>query len=216
MQQQQSQQVAGCGILVIECGYALCGLTPKSNKYSGIGGKQIPGETVRVTAFREAVEELFGIDPSDTLVYILVKRFIDNLLIERDNYYYIALSFTDVNALTAIVCMYNSASPYYKTFPSSIMDLVLNRCPTETAEITDLTMTRYTHASLSVDREFIKDCLKAEHALNEASKNRLLSRTASAATRDKAEADLGRLQVSESPATPSALPARYTAAPPGP
>jgi hypothetical protein len=198
---------------VIERGYALCGLTPKSNKYSGIGGKQIPGETVRATAFREAVEELFGVDPSDIMLYALIKRFIDNLLIERDNYYYILLSFADVNVLTAIVNRHISITPYYKTFPSSIMDLVLNRCPTEAAEITDLTMTRYAHSSLAVDREFIKDCLKAEHVLNEASKNRLLSRPEA---RPEAKADMERPQVSESPVGTSSVAARYTAPPSGP
>jgi hypothetical protein len=146
------------------------------------------------------------------MLYALIKRFIDNLLIERDNYYYILLSFADVNVLTAIVNRHISITPYYKTFPSSIMDLVLNRCPTEAAEITDLTMTRYAHSSLAVDREFIKDCLKAEHALNEASKNRLLSR----AEADTTKADMERPQVSESPVGTSSVAARYTAPSSGP
>jgi len=158
--------ILGCGILVIERGYALCGLTTKSKKYSGIGGKPEPGETVEQTAFREAVEEIYGLVPSKTLINNLVKRFIANIIIERSNYHYIVMSFTDARDMNNIVRAYLPISPYYKTFPSSIIDLVMNRCPTEEAEITELTLTKYSSPTLSIDREFIKDCLKAESLFN--------------------------------------------------
>ena len=150
----------------MERGYALCGLNPKLKKYSGIGGKQEPGETVRQTAFREAVEELHGLSPSYSLINRLVEQFIDNLMVERDGYYYIVLSFAEVYTMNMTVRTCFAISPYYKTFPSSMIDLVMNRNPVEDAEITELTMTKYSSPSLSVDRDFIKDCLKAESLLN--------------------------------------------------
>jgi len=154
-----------CGILVIERGYALCGLTPKSEKYSGIGGKQEPGETIEKTAFREAVEELFGVDPSESLIDALIERFSNNPIVERNNYFYILMDFIDAFDMNNLVYRMISISPYYKTFPSSILDLVLNRCPTEDAEITELTLTKYSCPTLSIDHEFIKDCTKAESLL---------------------------------------------------
>jgi 8-oxo-dGTP pyrophosphatase MutT (NUDIX family) len=157
--------IAGAGLLIMERGYALCGLTAKSKKYSGIGGKQEPGETIRQTAFREAVEELYGLTPSRSLVSSLVKEFIMNTMIERDGYYYLVMSFTDIYNMNKIVHKYFAISPYYRTFPSSMIDLVLNRYPTEDAEITELTMTKYNSPTLSIDPEFIKDCLKAESIL---------------------------------------------------
>uniref|UniRef100_A0A6C0DTA8 Uncharacterized protein n=1 Tax=viral metagenome TaxID=1070528 RepID=A0A6C0DTA8_9ZZZZ len=159
--------IAGAGLLIIERGYALCGLTAKSKKYSGIGGKQEPGETIRQTAFREAVEELYGLKPSQTLINSLVRRFITNKMVNRDDYYYLVISFTDIREMNKIVHTHFALSPYYKTFPSSMIDLVLNRCPTEDAEITELTMTRYSSPTLSIDPEFIKDCLKAESILKD-------------------------------------------------
>jgi len=157
--------ITGAGLLIIERGYALCGLTTKSKKFSGIGGKQEPGETVRQTAFREAVEELYGLKPSTTLINSLVRRFITNTMVERDTYYYLVMSFTDVHEMNNMVHKYFALSPYYKTFPSSMIDLVMNRCPSEDAEVTELTMTKYSSPTLSIDREFIKDCLKAESIL---------------------------------------------------
>jgi len=154
--------IAGAGLLIIDRGYALCGLSPKTGKYSGIGGKQEPGETIRQTAFREAVEELFGIDPSELLVNTLVFRFINNAIVERKNYLFILMNFADVFEMNKIVCQAITVSPYYKTFPSSILDLAMNRYPTEDAEITDLNLTKYGCPTLLIDREFIKDCTLAE------------------------------------------------------
>lgn len=150
----------------MERGYALCGLTPKLEKFSGIGGKPEPGESILQTAFREAVEELYGINPSNDLLLDLTRAFSSNKLLERNRYYYVLLSFIDVVSLNAIVFMHHPTSPYYKTPPSSILDLVLNRYVTEDAEITELSLKKYGIGLTSLDTEFIKDCLKAESYLN--------------------------------------------------
>ena len=156
----------GCGILVIEKGYALCGLTPKLGKFSGIGGKPEPGESILQTAFREATEELYGITPSNDLLIDLTRAFAGNRVLERNRYYYVLLSFIDVVTLNALVFMHHPSSPYYKTNPSSVLDLVLNRYATEDAEITELGLKKYGIGLTSLDTEFIKDCLKAESYLN--------------------------------------------------
>ena len=159
------RRVLGCGLLVIEKGYALAGLTPKLGRYSGIGGKQLPGETLRQTAFRESLEELYGIVPCTSLVNSLVTGFITKPLIDRDGYYYILMTFSDVNSMCSIVKTYVGESPYYKTFPASVLDLVLNRYPSDEAEITELTLIKYSNNPSTVDGEFIKDCLNAEKIL---------------------------------------------------
>ena len=156
----------GCGILVMEKGYALCGLTPKLGKFSGIGGKPEPGESILRTAFREATEELYGITPSNDLLIDLMRAFSINKVLERNRYYYVLLSFIDVVSLNAMVHMHHPTSPYYNTPPSSVLDLVMNRYPTEDAEITELSLKRYGIGLISLDTEFIKDCLKAESYLN--------------------------------------------------
>ena len=158
-------RVLGCGLLVIEKGYALAGLTPKLGRYSGIGGKQHPGETLRQTAFRESLEELYGIAPSTSLVNTLVVGFKAKPLIDRGGYYYILMSFADFNSMCSIVKTYVGDSPYYKTFPASVLDLVLNRYPSDEAEITELTLVKYSNKSSTVDAEFINDCLLAEKIL---------------------------------------------------
>ena len=156
----------GCGILVIEKGYALCGLTPKLGKFSGIGGKLEPGESILRTAFREATEELYGIIPTNELLIDLARTFSRNKVLERNRYNYVLLTFVDVVSLNAIVFMHHHSSPYYKTSPSSVLDLVLNRYATDDAEITELGLKKYGIGLTSLDTEFIKDCLKAESYLN--------------------------------------------------
>jgi hypothetical protein len=67
--------------------------------------------------------------------------------------------------MCSIVKTYVGESPYYKTFPASVLDLVLNRYPSDEAEITELTLIKYSNNPSTVDGEFIKDCLNAEKIL---------------------------------------------------
>jgi hypothetical protein len=150
--------LAGAGCLFIQQGYALVGYSQKYKHFSGFGGKQNAGETPIQTALRETAEELLGIDPTKTELDQLENLLEHKKLITRNNYAFLVLTIDDISVFSTVFDA--RVSPYYKTIPKNCSRFILERNPTETAEITEMKIIKVVSASNGdVDNEFIEDCI---------------------------------------------------------
>jgi len=147
------------GVMFLRNNYdTLMGFTPKRSHYSGFGGMHEEGESILVTALREAVEELYGIHPDDELLDELVDRFAENPRYERDGYLFILIWFDEYPELADIVRFHARRSPYYERFPKSIKSLVRKRRSVADMEITRLIVgTPMGNYDYPVDPDFIAD-----------------------------------------------------------
>jgi len=150
----------GAGCLFIQSGFALVGYSQKYKHFSGFGGKQNAGETPIQTALRETSEELLGIDPTKADLEQLEKLLENKKLITRNNYAILVLKIDDISVFSTIFG--DRMSPYYKTIPKNCSRFILERNPTETAEITDMKVIKVVSpVNGDVDKEFIEDCIWA-------------------------------------------------------
>lgn len=119
--------------------HVLMGYQPDKQMISGIGGKPIGNESTIHTAFRETIEELFGIQPGRWLMDSLVRYFAktDNSVVNA-GYTMFIYSLDDLVAFMCLVREFVNASPYYHEFPVTIEDLLLTRKAPLTVEVTHL------------------------------------------------------------------------------
>jgi hypothetical protein len=120
--------------------HVLMGYQPHKAMISGIGGKAHDYELIPHTAFREAVEELFGVKPTYWLIISLAEIFKHAKTVQNGGYTMFILSFDDLIRFMNYVQVSVQTSPYYAKFPESIHDLLLcRRAPTD-AEVTHLAL----------------------------------------------------------------------------
>lgn len=152
----------GAGIIAIERGYALAGMSSKHKFFSGIGGKPEGDEEPIQTALREAVEEIFGIEPNPLLLYDLYLTFHNNKIIERQQYHMVVMSFEDISKFVKVVKLNGTKSPFYNDIPESAIKLIMDRIPDDNSEVTELVFLNYKDPVQRVDPDFIKDCYFVE------------------------------------------------------
>jgi hypothetical protein len=114
----------------------LCGYEPGKRQPAlyGIGGKREAGDAnYRETAAREVLEELFGFQKisREILHRVLVVPPRSEDII--DGYVMIRYGFDDLTAM--ILSVRNLQSPYYRTMPFTVSELVLKRIAPRTARI---------------------------------------------------------------------------------
>jgi hypothetical protein len=116
--------MAGC--LFTNGTHVLSGL--QRSGLSGFGGKKRFTETHLETAWRETMEELFGFHDQ------FIKSRLNELCAIRptyvkfsDQYVCYIYTFKDLEKALSILKKYHPISSYYRYFPMTIMDLILNR-----------------------------------------------------------------------------------------
>ena len=120
--------------------HVLMGYQPDKAMISGIGGKPFELEPLIHTAFRETIEELFGVKPTYWLITSLAEIFKSAGSVQNGGYTMFVLSFDDLLRFMGYVQASVQTSPYYAQFPQSIHDLLLcRRAPTD-AEVTHLAL----------------------------------------------------------------------------
>ena len=132
--------MAGAGIVFKSETHVLMGYQPDKAMISGIGGKSHDLEPVIHTAFREAIEELFGVNPTQWLVASLSELFKTTGSVQNGGYTMFVLSFDDLLGFMRFVQASIQTSPYYAKFPESIHDLLLCRRTPPGAEVTHLAL----------------------------------------------------------------------------
>ena len=120
--------------------HVLMGYQPDKAMISGIGGKPFELEPLIHTAFRETIEELFGVKPSYCLIASLSEIFNTAGSVQNGGYTMFVLSFDDLLRFMSHVQASVQTSPYYAEFPQSIHDLLLRRRTPTDAEVTHLAL----------------------------------------------------------------------------
>jgi hypothetical protein len=150
--------VKAAGCLFIQDTYVLTGYNPKLNIWSGIGGKIEPGESPRITAYRETIEELFGINPSKEILDDCESAFGIIPLNIRDNYGVIKISFDLYIHLSYILRAHKCVSPFYNNIPISFNEVIHQRKQVENAEITVLKIINYKDHNPDISIDLLLDC----------------------------------------------------------
>jgi hypothetical protein len=126
---------------------------------TGIGGKPIGDEVPIRTAFREAVEEIFGIQPEPSLLTALVSEFSLRGMAENKGYKMFILTLDDLLVFMRIVRDSARVSPFYHSFPSSLEDLILTRRAPKSVEIVSLALLPITPDHYQVDQRDMRTIL---------------------------------------------------------
>jgi len=158
----------GAGILFVEGPVALAGiqkyrkvLTGAADpRLSGFGGRKEEQDIDWIhTAFRETIEELFGLDTvSVTLVQLLRAKVPYRASFKIGEYWVLQSSFEDLRLLLAIAAK-QIRSPLYSKMPLTLEELIVHRKPQPTSEIGALALVPLVPAT--VDVNFLEDLKRA-------------------------------------------------------
>ena len=151
-------KAAGC--LFLQNDYVLTAYNPKHKIWSGLGGKVENEEDPNRTAFRETIEELFGLTPSEKIIDECLQTFKSKERIIRNNYLYIVISFDLYVHLAYILRAYECKSPYYTPIPLAFNELINNRACPENAEITNICVENF-RTSTIICSDLFEDCKTA-------------------------------------------------------
>ena len=158
----------GAGILFVEGPVALAGiqkyrkvLTGAADpRLSGFGGRKEPQDIDWVhTAFRETIEELFGVeDVSVTLIQQLRTAVPYRASFKTGEYWVLQSTFEDLKTLLLIASRHIQSSLYSK-MPRTLEELITRRAPQTGSEIGALALIPVT--SPYIDTNFTEDLRKA-------------------------------------------------------
>jgi hypothetical protein len=158
----------GAGILFVEGPVALAGIQKHRQvlkgsvepRLSGFGGRKEAHDIDWIhTAFRETVEELFGVeDVSVSLLQLLRAKVPYRASFKTGEYWILQSSFEDLKTLLALVAKHIQ-SPLYSTMPRTLEELITRRCPQSISEIGALALIPV--SSPYVDTNFTEDLKKA-------------------------------------------------------
>ena len=155
----------GAGILFTEGPVALAGVQKhyKNNEtiLSGFGGRRETADQDWVhTAFRETVEELYNTTSVPTKLIHNLRRQIVSLKppIYSSGYVVIQLNFDQLRTFLKI-CRTYLLCEIYKQMPTTLDDLIIERCPSSSSEIGALALIPVAKA-ITVDPDFLNDLMK--------------------------------------------------------
>jgi len=136
--------------------HVLMGYQPDKNMISGIGGKPIGHETLIEAAFRETVEELFGLQPSKELLEVLVNNFGFKPEVKNSSYTMFIYTVDELLRFLYVVKSHSGSSPYYTDFPTSVDSLIFNRRTPLGVEVSHLCMVPIIHVPFHIDQRDMK------------------------------------------------------------
>ena len=114
------------GCLFTNRSHVLAGL--QKTGLSGLGGKMQINEVAIETAWRETLEELFGFHHNfikDRMVELCSIRPLR--IMTSGDYVCFVYTFKDLEKALSIIKKYHPISPFYRYFPLTVSDLILNR-----------------------------------------------------------------------------------------
>jgi len=158
----------GAGILFLEGPVALAGIQKHRQVLkgsmepllSGFGGRREDQDIDWVhTAFRETLEELFGVeDVSVSLVQLLRSKVPYRASFKTGEYWVLQSTFEDLKTLLLIASKHLQ-SPLYSRMPLTLEELITRRAPQSISEIGALALVPL--SSPDVDVNFTEDLKKA-------------------------------------------------------
>jgi hypothetical protein len=127
------------GILFTDSTHVIAGFQPGKSAYSGFGGSRDHRETIRETAFREALEELLEPEGSiQPLVNSLKERYKSYTVTRKGTYRFLILSFNELLDILKEAKAIDLKSQIYKSIPTTIAALLTKRRPQPTTEVHEL------------------------------------------------------------------------------
>lgn len=151
------------GIMFTNGTHVLAGYQPRKKKphISGLGGGKQEGESYMQTAWRETLEELFEFKeiPKDVIDIIQLTIQPKDTFI-TDNYINVVYTFADLLQLLQLLHCYEVESNVYTILPYTIPDLIFQRQPNKTTEISHLCLlplVDHNWKSPFIDANFLKD-----------------------------------------------------------
>ena len=155
--------VVAAGCLFIQGSTVLAAYNPKYNIWSGIGGKIQENESIKEAAYRETIEELFGLTPSAVIIKECIQTFDFKQPQIRNNYAFIPIPNDLFIHIMYILKAHNYRSPYYIHLPMSVSELVHQRKSGPAQEITDLKLVDYRSPSTDISKDLLYDCIYYEN-----------------------------------------------------
>lgn len=158
----------GAGILFLEGPVALAGIQKHRQvlkgavepRLSGFGGRREDQDIDWIhTAFRETIEELFGVeDVSVSLIQQLRAKVPYRASFKTGEYWVLQSTFEDLKTLLALAAKHLQ-SPLYSTMPRTLEELITRRCPQSISEIGALALVPV--SSPYIDTNFTEDLKRA-------------------------------------------------------
>ena len=124
----------------------------------GIGGNREGSETAIETAFRETLEELFEISPSDEVVAEMRRKFKPRSKFQSGDYICFVYNFKTLEKMMVFLKANGLRSPLYKVFPVTITELLFARRIRPT-ELTHVSLIPFVD-DVSFESHFLKDFSK--------------------------------------------------------
>jgi hypothetical protein len=154
---------SAAGILFGNQTHVLAGYQPhkKNPCITGIGGSRNEGEPALQTAWRETIEELFDcktIPPK--LLKLCETNFVPHHWFNRGDYICFQYSFEDLKRFLKLVKQFCLQTPLYESYPTTLLDLLMNRKRSRSSEIESLCLlpiVRETTGLLHIHEEFCLD-----------------------------------------------------------
>jgi hypothetical protein len=159
----------GAGILFLEGPVALAGIQKHRQVVKGIvepllsgfGGRREDQDIDWVhTAFRETIEELFGVDGvSVSLIQLLRSKVPYRASFKINEYWVLQSTFEDLKTLLLIASKHLQ-SPLYSKMPLTLEELITRRCPQSISEIGALALVPL--SSPDIDMAFTEDLKRCQ------------------------------------------------------
>lgn len=156
----------GAGLVFTNGSLILCGYEPNKRVPAiyGIGGKRESGDaTYQHTAFREAIEELLGIQKIPERIWNKFLQCIPRRIDMVDGYIMMQYSFMDLEYF--LKAMRGLSTPFYTRMPRSLEELLLNRNINASTEMTHLCILPIVSPTPSISRDLAYDIARIRQRL---------------------------------------------------
>jgi hypothetical protein len=147
------------GVAFTDGRHVIAGYQPhkKGPGISGIGGGREPCDvSYMATALRETVEELFEPQAIPKTLLSKLATIAPQKVLQTGSYINVIYTFDDLHAMLKIMKRGGLVSPLYTAFPKTLTELVMTRTPTDTCEISHLSLLPVI-TGLAIDPYFIAD-----------------------------------------------------------
>ncbi len=160
----------GSGCMFVNYSHVLAGISKQwaadMSVLDGFGGKRIGKESWKQCAFRETVEEFFGVEcVPKTLLKALEEMMIPQKVLCKDNYLTLVYDFDQLVQFLRLCAKHLRKVPLYHKVPRCIEELIMGRKLSDGSEISHIVLwpLYYKHTTYEIASHFHSDIQKINH-----------------------------------------------------
>lgn len=161
----------GAGCMFVNHSHVLVGISKQWNEngissLDGFGGKKIGKESWKQCAFRETVEEFFGVKRvPQTLLKALEEKIIPQKVLCKDNYLTLVYNFDQLSTFLRLCAKYLRKVPLYHKVPRTMEELIMGRKLSDGSEISHIVLwpLYYKHTTYEIALHFHSDVQMLNH-----------------------------------------------------